>query len=224
MTTQGESAARSDLVAFWPRNDDWTCWHCGGTGDLLVMDGSGPVCLACADLDHLVYLPRGDVALSRRARKESALSAVVVRWSRTRKRYERQGMLVEEDALARAEAQCLTDDDVRRRQRERSAKRRAWEDVELTRLVAVEIQRLFPGCPSDRAERIAAHTSVRGSARVGRSAAGRALDPGAITAAVIASIRHEDTDYDELLMAGLGRDAAREAVAGTVDGVLSRWR
>ncbi len=68
------------------------------------MEGERPLCLTCADLDHLVYLPRGDTALTRRARKHSALSAVVVRFSRARKRYERQGVLVEESALEQAEA------------------------------------------------------------------------------------------------------------------------
>jgi hypothetical protein len=34
---------------------------------------------------------------------------VVVRFSRARKRYERQGILVEEAALEQAEAQCLDD-------------------------------------------------------------------------------------------------------------------
>jgi hypothetical protein len=45
-----------------------------------------------------VFLPAGDAALSRRARKASTLSAVVVRFSRPRKRYERQGILVEPKA------------------------------------------------------------------------------------------------------------------------------
>jgi len=56
-----------------------------------------------SDLDHLVFLPSGDAALTRRATKASSLSAVVVRGSRSRKRYERQGVLVEEPALALAE-------------------------------------------------------------------------------------------------------------------------
>ena len=47
----------------------------------------GALCLSCADLDHLVYLPSGDAALTRRARKYSTLSPVVLRWSRARKRY-----------------------------------------------------------------------------------------------------------------------------------------
>ena len=62
-----------------------------------------------ADLDHLVYLLRGDAALTRRARKHSALTAVAVRFSRSRGRYERQGVLIEEAALERAEEECLGD-------------------------------------------------------------------------------------------------------------------
>jgi hypothetical protein len=45
----------------------------------------------------------GDAALTRRAGKHSKLSAVVLKWSRARKRYERQGLLVEETVLQRAE-------------------------------------------------------------------------------------------------------------------------
>jgi hypothetical protein len=77
---------------------DWSCAGCGGGGSLLTMDDKGPLCLSCADMDHLVFLPAGDAALTRRARKASGLSTVVVRFSRARKRYERQGILVEEEA------------------------------------------------------------------------------------------------------------------------------
>lgn len=91
-----------ELVVITPLND-WTCVSCGGTGDLLLMQQEGPVCMGCAALDHLVFLPRGDAGLTRRAHRASELSAVVVRFNRTRKRYERQGLLVEPDALAAAE-------------------------------------------------------------------------------------------------------------------------
>jgi hypothetical protein len=77
-----------DLVVVMPVKD-WMCAECEGTGDLLIMDNAGPLCMTCADLDHLVFLGAGDAALTRRAKKASRLSAVVVRWSRTRKRYER---------------------------------------------------------------------------------------------------------------------------------------
>jgi hypothetical protein len=94
-----------DLVVVWSLKD-WTCAVCSGTGELLLMQDSGPVCMRCAGLDHLVYLPSGDAALTRRAHRASELSAVVVRFSRSRKRYERQGLLVEPAALTQAQQQC----------------------------------------------------------------------------------------------------------------------
>ena len=30
---------------------EWSCTECDGTGDLLFMEGDGPLCLECADLD-----------------------------------------------------------------------------------------------------------------------------------------------------------------------------
>jgi hypothetical protein len=213
-----------DLLVISPVRD-WTCTGCAGeNGGLLLMEDAGPLCLTCADLDTLVLLPAGDATLTRRAKRASGLSAVVVRWSRSRKRYERQGLLVEEAALREAEASCLADEDARQRQRERDRERRAHQDVELTERMAEEIGRLFPACPRGRAEAIAAHTAVRGSGRVGRSAAGRALEESALVSAVVASVRHEDTDYDALLMAGVPRDEARARVRTAVDAVLERWR
>lgn len=213
----------SGLVVIQPVRD-WVCSDCGNSGDLLRMDDTGPLCLPCADLGHLVFLLAGDAALTRRATKASSLSAVVVRWSRTRKRYERQGVLVEEQALALAEQQCLSDEDARARRRERDRIRRASDDEQFCASLAKEIMRLFPGCPPGRATAIARHTALRGSGRVGRSAAGRALDQDAITLAVVASIRHEDTDYDALLMSGLPRNTARDQVRTAIDGTLTTWR
>ena len=79
----------------------------------------GALCLACADLDELVFHPSGDAALTRRALKHSVLSAVVLKFSRARGRYERQGLLVEESALNQAEAECLADAEARERRAER---------------------------------------------------------------------------------------------------------
>lgn len=200
------------------------CAECrGGPLSLLVTEAGEPRCLDCADLGHLVYLPRGDTALTQRAREGSALSAVVVRFNRRKGRYERQGVLVEEAALVRAEERCLADADARARRRARDGARRAGEDVRFVGAFAAEIRRLFPRCPADRAQEIAAHAAVRGSGRVGRSAAGRALTPTAVTAAVIASVRHTDTEYDELLMRGVPRGEARRAIAGVVAERLRGW-
>lgn len=213
-----------DLEVLVPERERWTCTGCHGTDRFQLVEDGAPLCLACADLDHLVFLPSGNVALTRRARKESRLSVAVVQYNRRRKRYERRGLLVEEAALERAEERCLADEEVRARRRERDRERRAAEDVEFQEAMAAEIRRLFPGCPPGRAAVIARHAGLRGSGRVGRTAAARDLDPEAVTLAVVASVRHLDTDYDDLLMAGVPRTEARSRIRGTVDAVLARWR
>ncbi|MEU6276718.1 DUF2293 domain-containing protein [Streptomyces populi] len=201
------------------------CVECrNGPLPLLVLEEGALRCLDCADLGHLVFLPRGDTALTRRSREGSALSAVVVRFNRRRGRYERQGVMVEEAALALAEERCLADAEARRRRRARDARRREAEDVRFTEAFAREISRLFPRCPADRARAIAAHASVRGSGRVGRSQAGRALSETAVTAAVRASVRHTETPYDQLLMSGVPRYEARRRIAAAVDTRLWEWR
>jgi len=188
------------------------------------MEGGKPHCMNCADLDQLVYLGRGDVCLTRRAKKYSSLSAVVVRFSRARGHYERQGILVEEAALQRAEAECLKDEDKRAAQRERAEEQRAAQDVRFTAELAEEIRKLFPGAPPNEVREIAKHASVRGSGRVGRTAAAKEFDEGALTAAVKAAIRHRHTKYDELLMTGYDRLDARHSVRDRVEDVLERWR
>jgi hypothetical protein len=67
------------------------------------MEGDNPLCLTCAGLGNLVFLPRGDPKLTRVANKYTSKSVVVVRFSHTRKRYERQGILVEPEAFQKAE-------------------------------------------------------------------------------------------------------------------------
>ncbi len=101
---QRRAMERSDqapeLVVTQPLHRDWACHRCNGTGDLLIMEPPGPTCLRCAGLDDLEFLPSGDATLSRRAKARSERHAVVVRFSRSRKRYERQGLLVEATVLA----------------------------------------------------------------------------------------------------------------------------
>lgn len=80
-------------------------------GDFLFMEGGQPLCLCCAHLNELEYLPRGNAQLTCRVKKESSLSIVVVEFSRTRKRYERQGILVEKDALRKAQKELMIEDD-----------------------------------------------------------------------------------------------------------------
>jgi len=203
------------------------CSECGAEiarGGLLMMDLKQPLCLPCAGLGDLEFLPAGDTALTRRSTKYSQRHAVVVRYSRSHGRYERQGIMVEPAALARAEQECLEDGDARERQRARGAERRSREDQDLMARMAAEIRELYPGCPPDEARAIAAHTAVRGSGRVGRSAAGRSLAEEALTIAVSAAIRHRHTNYDQLLASGVERPRARRKVSPAVDSILEAWR
>jgi len=113
------------------------------------------------------FLPSGNVALTRRARKHSTLSAVVLKWSHTRKRYERQGLLVEAQALEKAEEECLADEDIRERRREREATRREELDRRYVDQFAARVRELFPGCPAGRERAIAEHACLKYSGRVG---------------------------------------------------------
>ncbi len=191
---------------------------------IMVTEDKKALCLSCADLDHLVFLPSGSAALTRRARKHSTLAAIVLKWSKARKRYERQGLLVEEPALKQAETECLADEDARAQRCIRAAERRAELDLTYVKCFAEKIQQFFPKCPSESAESIAQHACTKYSGRVGRSAAAKALDERAIRLAVVAHIRHVETPYDKLLMNGRGRTDARLEVEGTVRSILAIWQ
>ena len=197
-----------------------------GKGAWITLQGSDKkaACLSCADLDHLVFLPSGDMALTRRSRKYSKLAAVVVKWSRARKRYERQGLLVENEAIEQAEIECKADTQQRELRRALAAVRRAELDEEYIDRFAIRVRELYPACPAGREKVVAEHACRKYSGRVGRSAAAKELDENAVRLAVTAHIRHQETDYDELLFEGLDRSQARERVRGLVAGVLERWQ
>ena len=217
---------KTDDLKVFISNRDATCDECheelGRKAWITLAGERGALCLACADLDHLVFLASGDAALTRRAKKHSRLYAVVLKWSRARKRYERQGLLVKEDALAKAEAECLADEDARRRSREREAARRAELDEEYVRRFAERIREVFPGCPG-RERSIAEFACQMYSGRVGRSAAAKQLDEDAVSLAVIAHVRHVETEYDTLLGRGMDRHDARLCVRARIQEVLADW-
>ncbi|NMF83456.1 DUF2293 domain-containing protein [Nodosilinea sp. P-1105] len=192
-------------------------------GALLKKEGEIALCLSCADLGHLVFLPQGNAALTRRASKYTTLRAIVVRFSRSRKRYERQGILVEEPALERAESDCLADADAREQRRLRAAVRREEQDAAFVTEFTNSIQRRYPGCPAAEAAQIAGHACQKYSGRVGRSAAAKDFAPESTDLAVAAHVRHCHTPYDALLAQGWERQAARGAVWDAVQAVLENW-
>jgi hypothetical protein len=219
------SGAGDDIVVFSILQPS-TCGECGAElskDSLLRMEQDKPLCLECADLDHLVFLPRGDTALTRRSRKYSTLSAVVVRFSRARRRYERQGVLVEAPALERADKECLDDEAQRRVARQRASHVRERADMQYVAQFAEQIQSRYPGCPPREAGEIARHACEKYSGRVGRSARAKSFDVPAIELAVQAHVRHRHTEYDRLLAQGWDRTEARASVARAVAKVMERW-
>ena len=152
------------------------CSECGveiGKGEFLYLEAGQPLCLACGGFGDLEFLPAGDTALTRRSGKYSTRSAVVVRFSRSRGRYERQGLLVEPEALEKAEQECAEDAAERAHERVRNAAARRKQDRELAARMADRIRQLFPRCPPEEARAIALHTALRGSGRIGRTAPAR---------------------------------------------------
>lgn len=166
----------------------------------------------------------GDPALTRRAVVLSLRSATVVKFSRTRERHERQGVLVEEVALERAKEECEKDRARREAVRVRRRARNEVAEQEYVLRFARKVRDLFPACPPEEAEAIARHACQKYSGRVGRSRAAKAVHETAITLAVRAHVRHRYSRYDELLAQGLEPFEARPLVARDIETVLDRWR
>lgn len=166
-------------------------------GSWITLVGEGEdrdaVCLECSDLDHLVFLERGDAALTRRAGKYSKLRAVVLEWAHRRNHYERQGTMVEAAALERAEEEGLADADLRAARAERRRESEAVKDVHYIERFRDTVLSLYPSAPPDEA------------------------------LAVRAAIRHQHTPYDELLMDGQARLDARREIAPILDAVEAQW-
>lgn len=79
-------------------------------GGFIFMEADQPLCLSCAGFAELVFLLRGNAKLTRYARKYSTTSIVAVKFSRVRKRYERQGILVQQEAIQKAEKELVDDE------------------------------------------------------------------------------------------------------------------
>jgi len=228
MNQAAKKPAKPEPIKVFISHRDSKCDECGEElgrqAWITLEEKKGALCLACADLDEFVFLPTGDAALTRRASKYSILSAVVLKFRRARKRYERQGLLVEEEALHKAETECLADVEVRQRRAERERERRVDLDREYVAAFAKRTKELFPHCPAKREVEIAEHACRKYSGRVGRSAAAKSLDEEAVELAVAAHVRHRETDYDEMLAKGWDRSDARSDVRFRVSEIIEIWR
>jgi hypothetical protein len=219
---------KADEIKVFITNRESKCDECGEDlgrqAWITLQRDKGALCLTCADLDHLTFLPAGDAALTRRARKHSLLSTIVLKFSRARRRYERQGLHVEEAALQQAETECLADSEMRLRRAERERIRREDLDQQFIEAFASRVRELFPHIPPGREFEIAEHACRKYSGRVGRSAAAKSFDEHAVRLAVIAHIRHRETNYDQLLGNSWPRHDARTYVRTRVDKISQSWK
>ena len=189
-----------------------------------IRSDSGVRCRNCAGFGDLTFLPSGSHALTRRATKLSTRHAVVVKFSRARKRAERQGVLVEQRAIDEARKLCDADDAKRQAVAATRAVKAAEIDAAYITSFTARVLELFPNCPRDEAARIAEHACRKYSGRVGRSAAAKELEAHAVTLAVRAHVRHVHTKYDELLARDGDRHGARQDVRESIERVVNRWR
>ena len=97
-------------------------------------------------------------------------------------------------ALKLAEQECLADEEVRALRRVREAERRKKQDREYIRQFSDAILDLYPKCPARTAKSIAEHACLKYSGRVGRSAAAKSFDVSAVRLAVVAHVRHTETE------------------------------
>ncbi len=146
-----------------------------------------------------------------------------MKWSGARKHYERQGLLVEDDAIEKAEQECAADATQRAERRTRAALRRAELDEQYVGRFAARVRELYPQCPDGRETLIAEHACRKYSGRVGRSAAAKELDEQSVRLAVTAHVRHAETNYDELLTSGFERTEARSVVRDEISSLLRLW-
>ncbi|VGO17398.1 hypothetical protein PDESU_05994 [Pontiella desulfatans] len=204
-----------------------TCDQCGKELDrhawMVPQENKKALCLSCAGLDLLVFLPSGDAALTRRSKKHSRLSAAVLQWNSQRKRFERQGLLVENEALEQAKLECSADAPLRKQRQAQASVRRAELDQEYIKAFAAKVRQLYPDCPPGRENQIAEHACRKYSGRVGRSAMAKELDEKAVRLAVAAHIRHTETPYDHLLETTRSRALARAKVLDKVNFTLRIW-
>jgi len=213
-------------------SDSSACQKCGcdiHAGKMLASENGKATCLKCAGLDHLIILRSGKATLTRRAVNQFGPKIVVLRiWERAPAW--RLGVLVDQEALERAHAQCAADAEKRAKSQEKAAIRRKKEDADLAARFADKIGLLYPGCPVDERVAIARHACERGSGRVGRSASGQQQNDEAIKRAVRAHIRHVHTDYEQQINGQARRcgarhhDWAHDHVRTKVDEVYKCWQ
>lgn len=217
------------LSVFLSRRDMLFCYKCNQSikkGEFVVgeIEKGKALCLKCSPFKDLTFLPSGDAALTRRSKKHSPLSAIVQEWNNRKRRYERRGIFVDQKAIDIAKKECIADKEERRVKNLKAATKREQLDIEYVNMFSKKIREHFPLMPSGRENVIAKHACEKYSGRVGRAAKAKEFDSEMIKRAVIAHIRHIETDYEDLFGKGKIKREIRADIKPHIDSTLNRWR
>lgn len=214
---------------FISRRDKLKCNKCNQNikkGDFAVseFEKGEALCFKCSPFKHLVFLPSGDAALTRRSKKYASLSAILQQWNNRRRRYERRGIFVDQTSIDLAKKECSADKEQRKIKNLKAAAKREQQDIEYIKMFSLKIRELYPSMPKGREEAIARHACEKYSGRVGRTAAAKDFDNDMIERAVIAHIRHHETEYDNLFGQGRRKRDIRDDIKPLITKILKRWK
>ncbi|GAA3511107.1 hypothetical protein GCM10022393_26060 [Aquimarina addita] len=214
---------------FLTKKEKLKCFSCGksiapGKSFVAKSENHKGTCFNCSPFEGYVMLPSGDAAMTRRSKKYSTLCGVVLAWNQRRKRYERRGQLVEEEAIKKARLECIADQANRDVKNKKAAIVRDKKDREYIIAFANAIRFRYSNCPKDREYEIAKHACQKYSGRVGRTADAKKIDTKMIDLAVEAHIRHAETTYDHQFGKGKLKKEIRADIRSDIDYILNTWR
>ncbi len=182
------------------------------------------ICFACSPFATYLFLPPGEVAMTRRSKKHSTHCGVVFERNERRRRFERRGQYVEASALNKARTECNADKEKRAISNQKASIVREKQDkIYLTEFAKV-IRSYYPGCPKGRETTIAQHACEKHSGRVGRSAHAKEFDKKTVDLAVEAHIRHAETNYDLQFNKGKKKKEIRLDVKFDILKIMNKWK
>ncbi|MDY0281986.1 MAG: DUF2293 domain-containing protein [Salinivirgaceae bacterium] len=221
--------ANTSQNIFIAKKQKLRCSNCGNSipiehAFVAESEDSKGTCFACSPFVNYTLLPPGNVALTRRSKKHSELCGVLFAWNQRRKRYERKGQYVERTAIIKAEEECAADEATRAIKNEKAAVIRAAKDQAYILEFGAAIRAYYPNCPAQREYEIAKHTCEKYSGRVGRSARAKQFDTKMIDLAVVAHIRHTETNYDSQFGKGKGKKEIRSDLSSSIKRIINSWK
>lgn len=214
---------------FLTKKEKLQCCSCGrpvpkGHPYVAETENHKGTCFRCSPFVNYTLLHAGNAAMTRRSKKYSTRCAILWEWVPKRKRFQRKGQFVEDSAIEKARIECEKDQGIRLEKNKKAALIRAEKDKAYVAHFAHAIRNRYPYCPKNREFEIAIHACEKYSGRVGRTAGAKEFEPKMIDLAVIAHIRHMETDYDNQFGKGKRKKEIRSEIKYDVQKILVSWK